>query len=200
MYEYIKGMYAGLNKDYIIIENNNIGYRIFTSGSTMANLPKINSDVTIHIEQIVREDSITLYGFLSKEEIVLFNNLININGVGPKAALSIMSVSSVYNIKKAIAFGDEKLIIKAQGIGKKIAQRIILELKDKFIKDFNEDNMAMEDGQIISSVSNINADEAKEALLSLGYSEKEVDMAMKSVNVNDTVESIIKDCLKVLMG
>lgn len=199
MYEYIKGIYSGLNKDYIIIENNNIGYRIFTSGSTMANLPKLNTNVTIHIEQIVREDSITLYGFLSKEEIILFNNLININGVGPKAALSIMSVSTVINIKKAIAFGDEKLIVKAQGIGKKIAQRIILELKDKFIKEFDENTMVEQDGLDLSTLNNSSLNEAKEALLSLGYSEKEIDIVVKEVNQSESVESIIKDCLKALM-
>ena len=131
MYEYIKGIFKSIEKEYIVIECGNIGYKIFTSGSTISNMPSTENEVKIFTHQIVREDFIGLYGFLTKEEIEMFNLLIAINGVGPKAALSLMSIASVSNLKYAIITEDEKLIVKAPGIGKKTAQRIILELKDK---------------------------------------------------------------------
>ena len=135
MYEYIKGQYIGINKDYIIIENGGIGYKIFTSGATMASMPKVGEDVVLYIEQIVREDFIGLYGFVSKEELEMFKLLLSINGVGAKAALSLLSISRVNNLKYAIVMEDEKHICRAPGIGKKTAGRIILELKDKLKKE-----------------------------------------------------------------
>ena len=86
MYEYIKGNFIGINKDYIIVENNGIGYKIFTSGVTMASMPQSNEEVKLYLEQIVREDFIGLYGFATKEELAMFKLLISINGVGAKAA------------------------------------------------------------------------------------------------------------------
>ena len=121
MYEYIKGVYSGFNKDYIIIENNGIGYRIFTSGSTISNMPEVNEKVMLYTQQIVREDFIGLYGFLTKEELGMFNLILTINGVGAKASLSLLSISNVNRLKNAIVNGDEKLITRAPGIGKKIA-------------------------------------------------------------------------------
>ena len=196
MYEYIKGLFMGINKDYVVVENNGMGYRIHTSGSTMAKLPRLN--VHLYVEQLVREDFIGLYGFLTKEEINMFNRLLTINGVGAKAALSLLSISTVNNLKYAILTSDEKTITKAPGIGKKIAQRIILELKDKLgAEDFKTNNIR-EDADNKERANNIA--EATEALLSLGYSEKEIDKAFDAVNKDDSVESIIKNCLKFLMS
>ena len=98
MYEYIKGKYIGINKDYIVVENNGIGYKIFTSGATMAELPKSGEEVMLYVEQIVREDFIGLYGFIGKEELQMFKLLLSINGVGAKAALSLLSISRVTNL------------------------------------------------------------------------------------------------------
>lgn len=203
MYEYIKGKYIGINKDYIIVENNGIGYKIFTSGATMAVMPKSGEDVMLYLEQIVREDFIGLYGFDSKEELEMFKLLLGINGVGAKAALSLLSISRVNNLKYAIMMGDEKHICRAPGIGKKTAGRIILELKDKLKKedmviDKNEDGIAIEGDDNINYAATLS--EALGALLALGYSEKEAELALKKVNKEDTVENIIKSCLKVLMG
>lgn len=204
MYEYIKGKYIGINKDYIILENNGIGYKIFTSGATMSSLPKVGEEITLYVEQIVREDFLGLYGFDTREELAMFKLLLSINGVGAKAALSLLSISRVNNLKYAIIMEDEKHICRAPGIGKKTAGRIILELKDKLKKE----NMVVEkdsDGNnntfTASEVTYGNSlNEALEALLSLGYSEKEAELALKKVNKEETVENIIKDCLKVLMG
>lgn len=197
MYEYIKGIYTGINEEYIIIENNGIGYKILVSGSTISRLPKVNENVLIYLRQIVREDFIGLYGFFTKEERELFDILLTINGVGAKAALSLLSISSVVNLKYAIATGDEKTIIKAPGIGKKIAQRIILELKDKLDMNF-EDSLetAIDTNEKNERVLN----QALAALVSLGYSEKEAEKAIKIADKNETLENIIKACLKYLMN
>lgn len=197
MYEYIKGIYKGMNKDYIIIENNDIGYKINTSGSTLAHIPKVGDIVMIYVIQIVREDFIGLYGFLTKEELSMFNLLLGVNGIGAKAALSLLSISTVNNLKYSIVTEDEKTIIRAPGIGKKTAQRIILELKDKIdskeIDGFSEELDVEEN-------NSTNIQEASEALVSLGYSEKEASKALASIKIGDSVESVIKDALKFLMG
>lgn len=198
MYEYIKGKYIGINKEYIIVENNGIGYKISTSGATMSSMPKCGEEIILYLEQIVREDFIGLYGFDSKEELEMFKLLLTVNGVGPKAALSLLSISRVNNLKYAIMTNDEKHICRGVGIGKKTAARIILELKDKLkpdellndIQDFNESNN--ENIKVLS--------EALSALLALGYSEKEADVALKKIDKNDSVENIIKNALKSLMG
>lgn len=197
MYEYIKGIFVGIAKDYIIIDNNNIGYKIFTSGSTMSSLPKVGDLVTLYIEQLVREDFIGLYGFLTKEEVSMFKILLTINGVGAKAALSLMSICSSTNLKYAILSGDEKLLTKAPGIGKKIAQRIILELKDKISLEsvVNGNSNKVEVIEDESKVSEVFG-----ALIALGYSEKEAEKAIKDVDKNTSIEEMIKKCLQFLMS
>lgn len=201
MYEYIKGKYIGINKDYVIVENNGIGYKIFTSGATMAEMPKISEDVMLYLEQIVREDFIGLYGFNDREELDMFKMLISISGVGAKAALSLLSISRINNLKYAIMMEDEKHLCRAPGIGKKTAGRIILELKDKIKKDDVVEGVDIQEGFEDIVPSNANTiGEALGALLALGYSEKEAETALKKVNKQETVENIIKECLKVLMG
>lgn len=199
MYEYIKGYFKGINKDYIIIENNNIGYKIFTSGNSMANMPRMDEEVFIYLEQIVREDFLGLYGFTTKEELEMFKLLLSINGVGAKAALSMLSISSVNNLKYAIMIGDEKHITRAPGIGKKTAQRIILELKDKFKADDLVQG-DLDDIGISDVAGNNNVIEALGALLALGYTEKEAENALKNIDKALPLESIIKEALKILMG
>ena len=197
MYEYIKGIYIGINNDYIIVENNGIGYKIFTSGATMSSMPKNGEEVQLYLEQIVREDFIVLYGFDSSEELEMFKLLLTINGVGAKAALSLLSISRVNNLKYAIMTGDEKHLCRGVGIGKKTAARIILELKDKLKPDELLDSSV---GGVSGDESNIMASsEALSALIALGYSEKEAENALKNVDKNDTVENIIKNSLKQLM-
>ncbi|KOF55936.1 MULTISPECIES: Holliday junction branch migration protein RuvA [Clostridium] len=203
MYEYIKGKFVGINKDYIIVENNGIGYKIFTSGNTMANMPKIGEDTLIYLMQIVREDFIGLYGFVTESELEMFNKLITINGVGAKASLSLLSICSVDKLKYSIIMKDEKMLVKAPGIGKKMAQRIILELKDKIssqemdIENLDKDN---ENYNSEEFDKNKKISDAKLALISLGYSEKEADKAVNMVDKNESIENIIKGCLKFLMN
>ena len=165
MYEYIKGRYIGINKDYIIVENNGIGYKIFTSGATMAEMPKVNEEIMLYLEQIVREDFIGLYGFKDREELEMFK------------------------------------LFRAPGIGKKTAGRIILELKDKIKTEEVTQGVDIQEGfeDIIPNNAN-SVEEALGALLALGYSEKEAENTLKKVNKHESVENIIKECLRVLMG
>lgn len=201
MFEYIKGRYKGINKDYIIVENNGIGYKVFTSGATMSAMPKIDEEVMLYLEQIVREDFIGFYGFDTKEELEMFKLLISINGVGSKAALSLLSISRINNLRYAIMMGDDKHLCKAPGIGKKTAGRIILELKDKIKKEeISGNNESSSDFMDIASNSAINIAESLSALLALGYSEKEAEAALSKVDKAESIENIIKNCLKVLMG
>lgn len=201
MYEYIKGEFIGINKDYVIVEVNNIGYRIFTSGNTMANMPKVKEQVMLFLEQIVREDFIGLYGFTTKEELEMFKLLLSINGVGAKAALSLLSISNVNNLKYAIMIGDEKHITRAPGIGKKTAQRIILELKDKLKPDeMLEDEQITLGTSIEDSTYSNNINEALGALMALGYTDKEAQKALAKVDKSLSLEGMIKECLKLLMG
>lgn len=200
MYEYIKGKYIGINKDYIIVENNGIGYKIFTSGATMSAMPKAGEEVQLYLEQIVREDFIGLYGFETKEELEMFKLLLGINGVGAKAALSLLSISRINNLKYAIITGDDKQLCKAPGVGKKTAGRIILELKEKLSKeDMIIDSEGLEEISGNNENYAIKMNEALGALLALGYSEKEAELALKKANKEESVENIIKECLKNLM-
>ena len=198
MYEYIKGKYVGINKDYIIVENSGIGYKIFTSGATMSSIPKAGDEIMLYLEQIVREDFIGLYGFDSKEELEMFKLLLTVNGVGPRAALSLLSISRVSNLKYAILTNDEKHICRGVGIGKKTAARIILELKDKLSPDELLDNA--QDTDNCGNENIMSASEALSALIALGYSEKEAETVLKKVDKNDSVENIIKNALKAIMG
>ena len=197
MYEYIEGKYKGLNKDYVIIDNNGIGYKIFTSGNSICSMPLLNENVRLYVEQVVRQDFIGLYGFIDKQELEMFLKLININGIGAKAALSLLSVNTVDTLKKAICCSDETILMKASGVGKKSAQRIILELKDK--KFDNNQEIMDEKYDIDTSYKSL---EATQALLSLGFEEKHINVVLLEVMErfpDESLESIIKECLKNLM-
>jgi len=197
MYDYIKGKYKGIFKDYVSIENGGIGYKVYTSGNSMAMMPGIDEETTLYLTQIVREDFIGLYGFTSRDELELFSILITINGVGAKAALSLLSASSPGNLKYAIVNENESLLLKAPGIGKKIAQRLILELKGKLkIEDFSGMDETTKKKAMSENISN----EALAALMTLGYTEREAKTALKHVEEDQSIESIIKDALKYLMN
>ncbi len=198
MYEYINGIYRGVNKDYIVVENNGIGYKINTSGSTIAKTPKVGENIMLYLQQIVREDFIGLYGFLTKEELNMFNILLTINGIGAKAALSLLSISDVSSLKYAIISEDEKNLVRAPGIGKKTAQRIILELKDKI--NMEEINNCNNNDDKINVVGNTS--EVLEALIALGYSEREANKALASMDKTkeNSTEDMIKEALKFLMN
>ena len=184
----------GILKDCVVVEAGGLGYKVFTSGNTMAMMPEKKKEVILYTVQIVREDFLGLYGFSTRDELDLFQVLITINGVGPKAALSLLSVSMPDRLKLAIINGNESLLMKAPGIGKKIAQRIILELKGKLHAEGIDGEEPSED----TSAENTE-NEALSALIALGYSEREAKGALKSAGDGLTLEDSIKESLRLLM-
>ncbi len=192
MYEYIKGNITIIESDYIVIENNGIGYKIFTSVNTISKLSVNDKEVIVYTYLHVREDAMLLYGFVEKEEVSIFNMLIGISGVGPKAALSILSAFNPRSLALAIGSGDFKELSRAKGIGKKTAERIILELKDKF-KSIEKS----EELKINSTDKDMNIiEEAYTALMVLGYTSTESRKAVKNVyEEGNTLEELIRKSL-----
>ncbi|MCX7885420.1 MAG: Holliday junction branch migration protein RuvA [Caloramator sp.] len=196
MIAYIKGHIEIVGDDYIIIDNNGIGYLIYMPFSDIERLKNHKENVKINTYQYVREDSVGLFGFLSTEGLNMFKMLINVSGVGPKAALSILSSVSPQNLILAIIMGDDKTLCRAQGIGKKLAQRIILELKDKF-KDYD---LTLQDEKGNDYSEKDEGMEALAALMALGYTRQEAFSAIKQVDDGTlSIEEIVKKSLKFLM-
>ena len=204
MYAYIKGKVEFKSNEYIIIEAGGIGYKIFTSAQTLSRIGNAGEDAKVYTHLYVREDIFALYGFYSLEELAMFELLISVSGVGPKAAISLMSVISPSKFGVAVITDDYKSLTKAQGIGNKMAQRIILELKDKLKKqqldDFTHNNCCLEDNKKAQSFSESSkASEAISALVVLGYTAIEASRAVSSVYSEELdLESIIKSSLKNL--
>ena len=191
MIAYIKGIVTEKNINTVVVECGGIGYDIFATGRDIDKLSK-GGEVLIHTYLRISEDAHTLYGFLNKDDMDMFKKLISVSGVGPKAALSIMSTLSGFDLKMAIVSEDYKAISAAVGVGVKIAKKIILELKEKVdidgIASLEDDNTG---GSSIAS-------EVVEALVSLGYSSSEAYKAVKDIEVKDgdTTEDILKLALK----
>lgn len=193
MYYYIKGEYVFKDENFIVVEAGGVGYKIYTSGKTVENMPPLESPVKIYTHFYVREDVQDLYGFYSNEELSMFLHLISVSGVGPKAALSILSVASPGEIAGAVIKRNIKVITKAQGVGPKLAERIILELKNK-IQTIDAIAEEFSDVDISDNTS-----EAVSALTALGYSEQEAKKAVGLTDSNMSVEDMIKEALKKLM-
>lgn len=200
MISYIKGKLEYLSDSFVIIDNGGIGYKIFVSPKLMSNIGKIGDNVTVFTYMSVKDDGISLYGFENFEELEIFNKLITVSGIGPKGALGIISNLTPADFIMAVISDDVAAVSKAPGVGKKTAQRIILELKDKFkTEDFIEEKIFGE-GQGLSSVVADNSKiEAIEALTSLGYGRSEAAKAVSAVfEEGKTTEDILKLALKKL--
>ena len=204
MIAFVNGIIDDIYIDHVVIDVNGIGYNVNISSYTSANLPSIGSNVKLYTYTQVREDAFLLYGFMSKGELNLFKKLITVNGVGPKAGLSILSIATPDDIRFAILSGDLKLISSAPGIGKKSAERIILDLKDKLTYDekmIQKEVLINNNFRHLDDNENKNSNEAVNALTALGYSFNEAKMAISKINIEDTmdVEDILKEALKVLL-
>lgn len=191
MFEYMIGEVVEKKKDYIVLLVNNIAYKVFTSKETMES-DIYDGEVKIYMNLVVREDDMSLFGFANRYELDFFNLITTVNGVGPKTAIGILSEQRVSDLQKAIVANDEKALMKAPGIGKKTAQRIILELKDKV-----SNGSEFEDVASITSASS-NLSEAIEAMTSLGYNKYEITSIAKGLDENMRVEDLIKELLKKL--
>lgn len=195
MFAYIKGRLEIKGNDFVVIDVNGVGYRIFAPYSTIEKLGEIGDEVKVHTHYHVREDNISLYGFYSQEELRIFELLISVSGIGAKSANAILANISPSKFALCVISNDVKELTKLPGIGAKSAQRIILELKDKLKTEesiIEEDNMEIKN--IVTSDNNMQ--EALSALQVLGYPQKEAAKAISSVDIeNLSVEEIIKKAL-----
>jgi Holliday junction DNA helicase RuvA len=197
MFYYLEGTVVELQPYLAAVDCNGVAYACSTTNNTLARLKK-GERARLYTYLHVAENAFGLYGFISQNELNSFKMLIGISGVGPKAALAILSVGTPESLAMAIVTGDEKALTAAPGIGKKIAQRIILELKDKIAKE-HSGTLDFTAGKGVSAapVFNTKASEAAAALAVLGYSSQEVSAAMKGVDIETLpLEEIIRQSLK----
>lgn len=200
MISYICGELAHIGQDSIIVDNGGIGYRIFIPVSMLDFLPSMGNTVKIYTFLNVREDAMQLFGFLTHDDLDIFKMLITVNGIGPKGALGILSVLSTDDLRFAVLSGDDKTISKAPGIGKKTAQKLILELKDKMkLEDvFEHDTISGSDN--LSQASSVKNDVVM-ALVALGYSNAEALKAVNGCDISEGMDSdgLLKLALKRIM-
>jgi len=188
MIGHISGAIVAIRKDRAIIDAGGIGYIIFTTPETLAALTEgERAEFLTHLA--VRENSLDLYGFLREEELSMFEMLISVSGIGPKSALGVLSIAGFQDVGRAISEGNSAYLTKVSGIGKKTAERIVMELKDKVLHD----------GKMHGVLKN--SEDALEALVAMGYSLGEAREAMKNVpeKTTDSGERL-KEALKVLWG
>ena len=205
MISYIKGPLTAIEEDVIVVEAGGVGMGIHVPLSVLDRLPGIGREVTVYTYFQVREDAMSLYGFLNRQDREMFRQLIGVNGVGPKAALGILSTMTPDDLRMAIVTGDAKAISRAPGIGPKTAQRLILDLKDKVSMEEVLGNLALpSDGGASAALGTIGmgeaAKEAVQALVALGYSNMEANKAVKQVEVTETMtaEDVMKASLRYL--
>jgi Holliday junction DNA helicase RuvA len=174
----------------VVVEVAGIGYEVLVTDETLSKM-QLNEDVKLQIYEHIRENMYDLYGFLDKTIKLLFIQLINVNGVGPKAGLNILSIGPVDQVKKAIAGGDIKFIQSATGVGKKVAERVVIDLKDKvgLISTADEKTLLMSEELIAE-------DEAIQALMSLGYTTIDAVKAVENIDTNLTVSERVRLALK----
>lgn len=189
------GTVAEKTSDSVVIDVGGVGFQVLTSATTLSNLPTGGEKVKLYTVFNVREDAMELFGFITREEKRMFDKLRGVNGVGPKTALGILSSLTVRDISLALLTGDANALTKAPGIGKKTAQRLVLELKDKVDQ---AEVTSLPDAPAISRASQSSAaQEAIEALLALGYQTSEATRAVAAVqDQSDKVDDLIRLALK----
>ena len=199
MIGYLKGEVAGIYEDRIILEVGGIGYNIFMPASSLDLIDGTGIEIKIYTYLLVREDALSLYGFLTRDDLEFYKKLITVNGIGPKGALALLSVMTADELRFAILAGDAKQIGKAPGIGPKTAQRVIIDLKDKVEPSLAFDSIGTgrddtADGHKMNAV----LEEAAEALVALGYSQTDSYKAVRSVTRSDDVETVLKEALMMM--
>lgn len=186
----LSGTLLEKNPPQIVLDVQGVGYEVDVPMSTFYNLPSLNEKVVLHTQLIVREDAHLLFGFLTHEERIAFRQLLKISGVGPKLALSVLSGLSIADLAAAVANKDANRLTKIPGVGKKTAERLLLELQGKFTVS----GVGAAQGAIVASSSN----DIVNALLALGYNEKEADWAAKQLPKDADVSGGIRQALKLL--
>lgn len=200
MFYYLNGVVAHVAPFLAVIDCGGVGYACRTTNNTLSHLQK-GKPAKLYTHLNVREDAMELFGFSTENELNCFQLLTSVSGVGPKAALSILSAATPESLAMSIITGDEKALTVAQGIGKKIAQRIILELKDKLAKGQTVSIQGESyGGSGITVIPENKLSEASAALAVLGYSQGEINLALKGVDLDAlTLEQVIKEALKKMM-
>lgn len=193
MLEYIKGKVESIENEYLVLEVGNIGYMIFMAKRELMELI-LNSDVLIYTRLVVREDSMTIYGFKNKSTRDIFDLLTMVTGIGPKLAMGVLNDTEISFILTSILNEDVKSLTEIPGIGKKTAQRLILELKDKVERL----NIAFEPLEEMTSNKNPDKSSALEALISLGYNEYEAKNALENVDDELEISQMIREALKIM--
>ncbi len=194
MIAYVKGSLESISEEAIVIENNSMGYEVRIPTSLISSLPSIGEEIKIFTYLYVREDAMLLYGFVSEDDLNVFKLLLSVSGIGPKGALGILSAISADQLRYAILTNDDVAIARAPGVGKKTAQRLIIDLKDKLkMKDL--DPLSQEGASSQDRVPTDLLSEATAALVSLGYSNTE---ALRATKTYTSVEDILKQALKQL--
>ncbi|MBQ2677572.1 MAG: Holliday junction branch migration protein RuvA [Firmicutes bacterium] len=198
MIHYIKGTMTMKFNGGVVVETGGIGYEVFVPENSAAYLKNDGDDIMLYTVMQVREDDVSLYGFTEREAMDIFNKLITVSGVGAKAAMAILSAMPLHEVKQAIIFEDARSLTRANGIGKKTAQRVVLELKDKIGSAEDIAPAAPGTGGSVPA-ANDEKTEAINALVALGYSKNEAVNALARVNGTDlTTEDYIKEALKTL--
>lgn len=203
MIAYVRGILTDKEADSIVVEAGQVGYGIHVPMSVLEALPPVGEEVKIYTHMAVKEDDMSLYGFLSREELAMFRMLIGVNKIGPKGAMGILSALTLSDLRMALFTGDVKRIAKAPGIGARTAQRLVLELKDRISAD-DVLTPPSGSGEVLSAqdVPDVTgtAKEAVEALTALGYSAFEAAKAVKKVEITGemSTEDVLKASLKYL--
>ena len=198
MLYYVSGPVAILEPGLAVIDCHGVGYGCRVTAYTASQL-KLNQQAKLYITESIREDAFDLYGFISREEQRCYELLTSVNGVGPKAAMAILSSGGPQNFTLAVMTGDEKMLTTAQGIGKKIAQRIILELKDKIGGGGMELDFSTGPAVTAPAQKSNNAALAHAALQELGYSAAEINTALKGVDPNASTEEMVRHALRAMV-
>lgn len=194
MYEYLNGELAHILPTAIVVDVHGVGYQVVFANPYRLQ-DSLKKQIKVLVQQVVREDSITLYGFISSEERELFQRLISVSGIGPKSAMSILANDDTEGFVNAVESGNVTYLTKFPGVGKKTAQQIILDLKGKF------EVLPEEATKTVVSTNQATLEEAKEALLGLGYSAKEITKIWKSLEAAapSTTQEALKVAFKLLM-
>lgn len=196
MFAYINGKIADKANNYVVIDAGGIGYKIFMSTKAIESLNEIGTTQKVYTYYYVREDNISLYGFLSNEELRMFELLLSVSGIGAKSALAILSEITPSSFALAVITSDDSKLVKIPGIGKKTAARMILELKDKL----KSETAIEKNEKIETAIKEDNKDsEAISALQVLGYTNKEIEKALEKIDIAGMgVEDIIRKALAIL--
>ena len=200
MIAYLKGIIVEVTESRLILDVNDIGYLIYISGRDASNMPGRGEEVKIYTYLNVKEDAMQLFGFLSEDDLEMYQLLLNVNGIGPKAALGVLSVLTPDDLRFAVLADDAKAIAKAPGIGNKTAQKLILELKDKLsLEDAFEKKL--QKAEAAEGAFQENKSQAIQALVALGYSNSEALRAVKQAGITEEMdtETILKLALKKMV-